>query len=221
MPMPSWDDMRSLPVGEGSLLEEYLVWYGLAALLKPRSILEVGTSNGVAALMLLWGASLFDSSARLVTIDNAELHAMRANFARFPRLGERITFLKGDSLDVLRRLAQEGARFGLILFDGSHEYEYVRSEWAVAQQMSDVWLIHDTQQFPGPARVVEEIVRAGAHEVCSLRYPMGHQVHDIAADGRLYRGLYHQRLLPWTKATEGPGMTLIRRPGAEPPADPA
>ncbi len=214
MSMPSWEDFRSLPVGEGSLLEEYLVWYSLSALLKPRSILEVGTSNGVASLMLLWGASLFDSTARLTTIDIVRSPAMEANFAKFPRLQERITFIQGDSLQVLGRLAAEGARFDMIFLDGSHEYDHLRTEWKATEQMSDLWIIHDTYQFSGPARVVEEIVQGGAYEVWSLRYPLGHQVHDVVAEERLFRGLYHQRSFPWTKGEEGPGMTLIRRRGA-------
>ncbi len=214
MPMPSWDDFRSLPVGEGSLLEEYLVLYSLSALLKPRSMLEVGTSTGVASLMFLWGASLFDSTTRLTTIDIARSPVMQANFAKYPRLRERITFIQGDSLEVLGRLAGEGARFDLIFLDGSHEFDHIRGEWRITEHMSDTWIIHDTQQFPGPGRVVQEIVQGGAHEVWSLRYPMGHQVHDVVAEGRTFRGLYHQRSFPWTKGEEGPGMTFIRRRGA-------
>jgi len=211
MPLPSWDDLRSLPVGEGSLLEEYLFWFGLAALLKPRSILEVGTSSGVSALMLLWGASLFDSVARLTTIDIARSPHVEANFAKLPALSDRIDFLQGDSREILPRLADEHAPFDLVLLDGSHEYDHVRIEWSLVQQISDMWIFHDTDQFPGPARLVREIERGGNHGVWSLQYPMGHQVHDVVAQARRYHGLYHQQSLPWTKTSSGPGMTLVRR----------
>jgi hypothetical protein len=211
MPLLSWDDLHALPVGEGSLIEEYLFWFSLATLLKPRSILEVGTSSGVSALILLWGASLFDSVARLTTIDIARPPHLEANFAKLPALSNRIDFLQGDSREILARLADEHARFDLVLLDGSHEYDHVRIEWSIVEQISDMWIIHDTDQFPGPARVVREIEQGGGHSVWSLQYPMGHQVHDVVAQAKRYHGLYHQRALPWTKTDSGPGMTLIKR----------
>ncbi len=210
LPLPTWADLDRLPVGEGSLTEEYLFWMGLASLLKPKRILEIGTSRGVSSLMLLWGASLFDPGARLTTVDLRRDPEADRNWARHPGLRDRIEPVLADSLHVLPALAEKRARFDLIFLDGSHDYETVRREWELAREMTDTWILHDTHQCDGPRRVVEEIRGDARFDVLSLRYPHGHQVHDHQ-EGVHYRGLYHQRQLPWTNTVEGPGMTLVRR----------
>ena len=97
---------------------------------------------------------------------------------------------------MLGHLSAAQERFDLVVMDSSHQYEHVTREWNITRSMSNTWIFHDTFQFEGPERVIEEIVSTGQHEVLSLRYPLGHQVHDCNAEGRNFGGLYHQRTLP-------------------------
>lgn len=69
---------------------------------KPKKILEVGTAVGFSALLM---AEYTEEDCRITTIEKYEkrIPIAKANFAKTP-LGEKITFLEGDALEILKQL---------------------------------------------------------------------------------------------------------------------
>lgn len=72
------------------------------ALKRPKRILEVGTAVGFSALLM---AEYTEADCRITTIEKYEkrIPIAKANFAKTP-LGEKITFLEGDALEILKQL---------------------------------------------------------------------------------------------------------------------
>ena len=204
--------LAALHFGEGCLVEEYLFLRGLALLLQPERILEVGTSCGVGGLMLLDGASAFGRKASLTTIDVTLHDAFEANLAQFSHLQDRIERAVTGSDAALAALARERRRFDLVFLDGDHSAEQVAREWHGIQPLADMYILHDTDQMPGCRELVAGIRKTGVFDVLSLSYPQGHQVFQSASSWkRTYVGIYHQEQLSWTTGERGPGLTLIRR----------
>lgn len=201
-----------LNTGAGCLIEEYGFLEGLAGLLRPRAILEVGASFGVGALALLSGACRFNHDATVTTIDVVAHPQFDANLALFPEYAGRIERVIAPSHVALSRLADEGRRFDLVFIDASHDYDDVTRDFALCRVLSDFWILHDTAQMEGCRRLARELAQDPELEVLSLNYPKGRQVfHDCVAEGRLFDGLYHQDQLPWTTSLTGPGATLVRQ----------
>lgn len=72
------------------------------SLKKPKKILEVGTAVGFSALLM---AEYTEPDCKITTIEKYEkrIPVAKANFAK-TTLGEKITFLEGDALDILKQL---------------------------------------------------------------------------------------------------------------------
>lgn len=212
LPVFSRERLAALHCGEGCLIEEYLFLRSITLLLQPERILEVGTSCGVGGLMLLDGASAFRRTSRLTTIDITRQDAFESNLAQFPHLKDRIERIVGPSDTVLPALARDQGRFDLVFLDGDHSPEQVARDWRNLQPLSDLYILHDTDQMPGCRDLVANARESGGFDVLSLSYPLGHQMfHGFAAGRRTYEGIYHQEQLAWTTSTRGPGLTLIRR----------
>jgi len=212
LPTLSADQLAALHFGEGCLVEEYLFLRGLALLLGPQRILEVGTSCGVGGLMLLDGASAFGRTARLTTIDITRHDAFERNLAQFPHLRERIERIVAPSDQALPELIAAGRKFDLVFLDGDHSAAQAQRDWEHVQNLADRFVLHDTDQMPGCRGLVERIRAAGGYDVLPLTYACGHQIfHGVVAEGRAYDGIYHQQRLVWNKSLRGPGLTLVQR----------
>ncbi len=74
----------------------------LLAALKPRSVLEVGTAIGFSAVLM---AENLPAESRITTIEKYEkrIPIAKENFEKF-NLSDRITFLNGDAIDILKQL---------------------------------------------------------------------------------------------------------------------
>jgi predicted O-methyltransferase YrrM len=95
----------------------------LAAALKARSIVEIGTGTGVSGLWLLTGAP----TATLTSIDSEPDHqaAARAAFAEAGVSTSRLRLISGRAQDVLPRMNEESYDLVLIDADPRSVIEYV------------------------------------------------------------------------------------------------
>lgn len=136
---------------------------------EPLDVLEIGSWEGRSALFFLH----YFPAARLTCVDTftggaehvdgdspwaGELphveQRFRANTAEF---ADRVRVLAEPSDAALARLAAEGARFDLVLVDGSHEADDVLADaegsWALLRPRG--WIVLDDyewQGFPDPRR---------------------------------------------------------------------
>jgi hypothetical protein len=216
LPVLSREQLAGLHFGEGCQLEEYLFLRGLALMVQPPRILEIGTSCGVGGLMLLDGACAFGRQACLTTIDVKRHKAFERNLSLFPHLAERIERIVASSDAALPDLRRQGRRFDLVFVDGDHSAEQALRDWQGVEPLADRFVLHDTDQMPGCRALVAAIRQADEFDVLPLTYPLGHQVfHGMRGAGRVYDGLYHQTQLVWTANSAGPGLTLVQRRPAD------
>ena len=92
----------------------------ILSVLKPKTVLEVGTGIGYSTLTILDSVP----KAKVLTVDLNEDRIKRAEeFVK--RAGFNVTFLKGDGLDVIRELLAEGKSFDFIFVDSAKgEYPF-------------------------------------------------------------------------------------------------
>lgn len=85
-------------------------------MLRPESILEIGTYTGYSAICLAEGLT---QTGKLITIDiNAELEEMATRYFQAAGLGERISMRVGDAREIVRDL---DGPFDLVFIDADKE----------------------------------------------------------------------------------------------------
>lgn len=151
---------------EQSGKEEYLFLTSIVGLIKPRKILEIGTSSGHGTLALAQNAP---EGAQIITVDIADTR-IEAVKKKQPR-NIHIHFIQNDSHIALNNFIDAGAFFDLILIDGGHLYEIVKKDWNYASQLSETVILHDALQFNGVQKVINTIRRDPAWDVSVLSYP--------------------------------------------------
>ena len=192
---------------ENCLCEEYLFFSGLGALLRPETILEVGTELGLGLAALYTGARqpvLEDGKSvwkapRVTTIDQElDMVGVRQTLAACKIPEEDIEFIKGDSMEVLPQLVQKKRWFDLVLMDGSHEEPFVSSDWEFVSRLSHFFILHDSTQKPAVGQLVQGLHTVPEYEVFEFNAYRFGTVYDRTGGDRIAkRGI--------------PGITLVRR----------
>ena len=118
----------------------------LAAAIKARRILEIGTLGGFSTIWLARGAG---PDGRVITLEYEPTHAevARANIDR-AGLGDRVEVVVGPALETLPTLT--GGPFDLVFIDADKVNNVAYLEWAVR-------LSH-----PGSVILVDNVIRDGA-----------------------------------------------------------
>ena len=150
---------------ERSGLEEYNFIKSIIKLLKPKKVLEIGTSDGFGTIQM---ANMMDKGGELWTIDiedkrNKDLINYRGK--------TNIKFIKGDSNKILKELVNNNIQFDLIFIDGNHHYTKVKEDWENSKRMSKFIVLHDAIQFKGVYRLLSEIKNTNEWDVVILKYP--------------------------------------------------
>jgi predicted O-methyltransferase YrrM len=149
---------------------ELLTLFGLAWALECESYLEIGASLGGSVIVI---ASAIGK--KIVVVDLYEPHSSRqleSALARVRADGKIATGIAGDStsLETVAKVEKEGP-FDLVLIDGGHSYDTVRSDWLYYGPMArKAVAFHDIAQ-PGVARMWREI--GGGLEIKSESTTMG------------------------------------------------
>lgn len=187
--------MLQVTFGEACSIEDYAFLFGLSALLRPRRILEIGTSQGLGAISIALGASMTGTACEVVTIDKKK-NTCHENLKLFPGLSKLVKHIHGDSHEVLQDLRVNNQRFDLCFLDGGHDYQTVSKDWHYAQCLSEKWLFHDSAAQPGVAKLLKQIRSTTAYQVFDLSYPPGHQLDDPTGE--------------WYQTLKAPGFCLVQ-----------
>jgi len=178
--------MLQAKFGEACSIQEYAFLFGLAALVRPERILEIGTSEGLGSISLALGGSMGGAPCEVVTIDKKEVN-LEENLKLFPEISMQIKCIQGDSHEVLRELHRNCEKFDLCFLDGGHDYQTVSTDWQFAKRLSDKWLFHDSVAQPGVARLLKEIRDVKEYQIFDMLYPPGHQLDEPT--GEMYQTL--------------------------------
>jgi len=199
---------EGLTFSESCLIEEYYFLYGIAALLRPKRILEIGANMGLGTLSLWKGASATNTTknVHIVTIEKnpACIPYIKKNW-EVQHAPEKFLHIMNDySQNALQELTEDGHRFGLCFIDGDHSYEGSKADWLGAQKLTDFWIMHDSTQMAGVRKLVEEIRSTDQFDVMGFdRYPFGTQ--------------WNQPKMKYVPKRSIPGITLVKRRGTQMP----
>jgi len=180
---------------------------GLGALLRPETILEIGTELGLGAASLFSGARqpvlmgnvLSLQVPRLTTIDlEFDMPEIERTLTVCNVPKENVEFIKGDSREVLPQMVRANRWFDLVLMDGSHEEPFVSSDWKYVSQLSHFFILHDSTQKPAVGRLVQNLHSVPEFEVLEFNaYRFGTVFGKVGGERIAKRGM--------------PGITLVRR----------
>lgn len=193
---------------EHSGTEEYAFLSGLVALLRPESVLEIGTASGDGTLAF---ASAMNGG-RIVTVDIEDQRGQELLDYSGPA---DIRFIEGDSAEIVRALADKGDSFDLAFIDGGHHFDQVKADWEAVREICSTVLFHDALQFSGVSRVIEEIRHSADWDVSVLDYP---PVRSVDSQGKTYRSNRVPGIAIATRKKESIAPDLKGLPGS-PAAD--
>jgi hypothetical protein len=192
---------------ENCICEDYYFICGLCALLRPQTILEVGTEFGLGAASLYTGSrgyvlregELVLQTPRVTTVDTTlDMVAIRRTLEACDVPEKSVEFVLGDSRDVLPDFVKSGRRFDLTFLDGCHDSPVVQEDWSNVSRLSEFIVLHDSTQKPAVRDLVAGLLADDEWEVLQLNaYPFG-SWHNVP-DGP-----------PLSKMSIA-GMTLVRR----------
>ena len=137
----------------------------LARLAEGREVLEVGSAFGYSAVVMALTGS------RVTAVDPhtwlpESFEVMTGNVAAYGVAG-RVEIMRAVSQFVLPRLADEGARFGLVFVDGDHSAEAARHDIRWALQLLDAGgtlAVHDYLEdccCPGVRAAADGLLEGG------------------------------------------------------------
>lgn len=182
--------------GEASSLEEYAFLYGFAALLRPKTMLEIGTSTGLGTTALLAGASICGEKPQLTTID-IQSYPFKDNMAKILDIDYQIDAIIGKSEDILKELVDKESFFNLCLIDGGHDYQTVSKDWYYARHLSEIFLFHDSDSEEGVSQLIDEIKKDPGFSVISFDYKPGHKLDEQTGE--------------WYKVLVSPGFSIVKK----------
>lgn len=178
--------------GKGCYAEDYLLLAGIIANLKPRTILEIGTSTGLGAMVM---ASVLDD-VRVTTIDPNQA-SVESNIHLLPGIRKRITFVKGASDALLPSYVKKGRKFDLVLVDGDHSKTQATHDWENTQELTSIWVFHDTSGFTGLQWLMQVIRATNQYDVFQF----------LSATG------YRRRKNKWDRTNFVTGLTIVQHRG--------
>ena len=162
----------------------------MMAMVKPKSILEVGTAIGFSALLM---SEYAPSDCRITTIEKYEkrIPLARENFAKAGR-ADRITLIEGDAADVLPTLA---GPYDLIFMDAA-KGQYIHFMPEVLRLLT-----------PGGLLVSDNVLQDG--DVMESRFAVTRRNRTIHTRMREYLyELTHHPELTTTVLSVGDGVAL-------------
>ena len=169
--------------GKGCFIEDYILLTGIVAMLKPKTILEIGTSTGLGAVVLANAAKQWRKDCNVYTIDVSQKSG-KNNLRLVPGIADYITFYEENTNSILPKWIKENRRFDLCFLDGDHSYRQANRDWNNLQYLTNTWVLHDTTQHQGLQRLVATIRENKAFDVFQFASAPGHRYKpDLTKEG--------------------------------------
>lgn len=154
----------------------------ISKLIKPKSILEIGTYTGYSALCLAEG---LQPDGKLITIDiNPELEEVIHKHIQMAKMEDKIQFIVGDAYQIIRTLPHH---FDLVFIDADKQ-NYSKYFDLVADKMNDGGVIlADNVLWSG--KIVDEKARLNDKDTIALNAFN----EKVSVDPRFESILFHIR----------------------------
>jgi len=150
--MDRFHDIKQLDTGIGSTIEDYIFLYGFISLMRPASIVEIGTNQGVSAIIMASAIKENNIAGHVHTYDiNKHMIANAQKQINEMHLREFVTTYIGGSELVT-------GQYNIAFIDGGHTYKDVERDYDNLVEKSQWILIHDSQHLPEIRKFVTDIL---------------------------------------------------------------
>lgn len=137
-----WKQLRNEDIKYGMSESEYQFLYALVGLIKPKTILEIGTANGFSAMVMAQASRDYEFPMKITSIDlSPELHAEAKELIKARGYDDIITCVFGDSRTESHNYPSE-----FVLLDGDHKFEEQIKDYHQIRDFPDLKtiVVHDT-----------------------------------------------------------------------------
>ena len=147
-------DIQSLEIGNGSCREDYIFLYGYVSLLRPKTIVEIGTNLGVGSISMALALKDNNIDGHIYTFEMHQSLSSKAKCqANQLKVLDYIDFHVGESDSVKSLNLKE---IDLAFIDGNHTYEGVKKDFENLKHSKYI-IFHDTQACGGVKKFIEEL----------------------------------------------------------------
>ncbi len=123
----------------------------IAALIKPKRILEIGTYTGYSAICL---ASGLEEGGKFISIDiNPETYQMAQKYVNEAGLGDKVELMTGDALKLIPELKEE---WDLVFIDADKRNYSVYYDLVINKVKQGGWIIADNVLWSGKVLMKED-----------------------------------------------------------------
>lgn len=169
--------------GKGCFIEDYIMLTAIVAILKPKTMLEIGTSTGLGAVVLAYAAKQWRHDIKVYTVDINQSSGKR-NLHLVPGISDYIEFIETDTNKLFPKWIKDYRKFDLCFLDGDHSYRQANRDWNNTQHLTNTWVLHDTTQHTGLQKLVSEIRENKAFDVFQFVAAPGHRYKpDLTKEG--------------------------------------
>jgi predicted O-methyltransferase YrrM len=176
-----------IPREQGDLL------YSLVRLLQPERTVEIGMANGLSTLFLASG--LEDNGAgHHVAIDpyqTTDWGGAALALLRNAGLDHRVELVEKPSHQALPEMEQAGVKAQLVFVDGSHLFDYVMTDFVVADRILDVGgvMAFDDSDWPAVNQVIRYVICNRQYEVFPMQTVIEPPPYHPSLPGRFLRAV--------------------------------
>ncbi len=137
-----WDDLKSLEVGSGCCIQDYVFLYGITQLISPKIIVEIGTNCGVSAIAMALAMKESDApTGHIYTFDVVSYK--KIVLEQFQEMGVQdiITYLPFKTSDDVKDLNLK--HIDMCFIDGDHTYKGAEKDYQNLKHLCDYMVFHD------------------------------------------------------------------------------
>ncbi len=149
-----FEDIKKLNTGIGCTIEDYIFIYGLITLLKPKTIIEIGTNTGVSSIVMASALKENNIKGKIFTYDiSNNCLTIAKKQIKNAGLENYINPLFGTS-NCAKKL---DLKFDFAFIDGDHSYEGVKRDFENLKNKCEYILFHDVNNTGTVKRFIKEL----------------------------------------------------------------
>ena len=140
----------------GNWKGDYAFLYGLIALLRPKTVIEIGTNTGVSSIVMASAMQEFNIQGHIHTYD-ISIKYVEIALKQYKQYN--VEKYISSYITTVDECLIKHSDFTFI--DGNHTYKGVSKDFKKLSQISDYILFHDTQSCDGVAKFIKELKGTG------------------------------------------------------------
>jgi len=150
----------------GSTIEDYKFLYGFISLVKPDTVIDIGTNYGVSAIamaMALRDANLTNSKILSIDVNSTLIEIAKCQIEEMG-LSKYVETLHGTSSDI-----DENLFFDVAFIDGDHTFEGCERDFLNIESRVSYMIFHDVIHIEEVQQFINFLIKSGKHDVVIIK----------------------------------------------------